>query len=58
MQETKGIRNVLLTVLALVLLFGIALAVPSGAVREGPEESYETEGEDGDDEFDFLLDND
>lgn len=58
MQEKKGIGNLLLTVLALVMLFGFALAVPSGTVREGTEASYETEDEGGDDEFDFLLGDD
>lgn len=58
MQEKKGISNLLLTVLALVMLFGFALAVPSGTVREGTEASYDTEDDDGDDEFDFLLGDD
>ncbi len=58
MQEKKGIRNLLFTALALVLLFGVALAVPSGTIREDSEVSVETEGEDGGDEFDFLLGDD
>lgn len=58
MQEKKGISNLLLTVLALVMLFGFALAVPSGTVREGTEASYDTEDDEGDDVFDFLLGDD
>lgn len=58
MQEKKGISNLLLTVLALVMLFGFAFAVPSGTVREGTEASYDTEDDDGDDVFDFLLGDD
>ena len=58
MQEKKSIGNLLLTALALVMLFGFALAVLSGTVREGTEASYDTEDDDGDDEFDFLLGDD
>ena len=58
MQEKKSIGNLLLTVLALVMLFGFALAVPSGTVQEGTEASYDTEDDDEDDEFDFLLGDD
>ena len=57
MQEKTGIRNILLTLIALAMVFGVALAVPSGTVLEDPEANYsdEADDEDGDDEFDFLL---
>ncbi len=36
MQEKTGIRNILLTLIALAMVFGVALAVPSGTVLEDP----------------------
>ncbi len=53
-ERNSGWKNLLLTLLAAILLFGFALAVPSAGVLEsGPEETQETE-EDSGDEFDFL----
>ena len=45
-------KNVLLTLLALVLLAGFALAVPSGDISDSAMEMYEET--EGNDEFDFL----
>ena len=45
-------KNALLTLLALLMLTGIACAVPSGYITEEAQESY-TENF-GSDEFDFL----
>ncbi len=47
-------KNILLTILALIMLFGFALAVPSGDVSEELSERYETETDDDGGEFDFL----
>lgn len=53
-ERNSGWKNLLLTLLAAILLFGFALAVPSAGVLEsGLEETEETE-EDSGDEFDFL----
>ena len=57
-KEGSALRNILLTFLAAVLLFGFALAVPSGTVMDTSEEVSETEADDGDDEFDFLSQDD
>lgn len=57
-KEGSALRNILLTVLAAVLLFGFALVVPSGTVMDTSEEVSETEADDGDDEFDFLSQDD
>ena len=45
-------KNGLLTLLALLLLAGAALAIPSGYIREEAQEAYTEEY--GGDEFDFL----
>lgn len=53
-KEGSALRNILLTFLAAVLLFGFALAVPSGTVREDedawgePDDRYEEYDEDND----------
>ena len=53
-EKSSGWKNLLLTLLAAILLFGFALAVPSAGVLEHhSEETQETE-EDSGDEFDFL----
>ena len=46
-------KNILLSILAVILLFGFALAIPSGNVSEELSEQYETETDDGG-EFGFL----
>ena len=45
-------KNLLLTLLALVLLAGFALAVPSGDISDSAAGMYEETK--ADDEFDFL----
>ena len=45
-------KNLLLTLLMLAMLFGMALAIPSGDLTEATIERYSVE--ETDDEFDFL----
>ncbi len=45
-------KNLILTVLMLAMLFGMALAIPSGDLTEEVIERYSVE--ETDDEFDFL----
>ncbi|MBR6954418.1 MAG: hypothetical protein IKH77_05215 [Clostridia bacterium] len=45
-------KNLILTLLLVVMLFGMALAVPAGDLSEDVVERYSEE--ETDDEFDFL----
>ena len=49
------IKNILLTLLTLVLLCGFALAIPQGSIREEAAEAYINEIPE-DDEYAFLFD--
>lgn len=54
MRET--LKNLLLTLLTLVMLLGAALAMPSPDVTPEAQQTYMNEGPaDGDDEYDFLF---
>ena len=46
------LKELLLTLLLLLMLAGVALAVPGGYITEGAQEAYTEEY--GSDEFDFL----
>jgi len=49
-------KNILLTVLALVMLAAFSLAVPLGSLTDEARESYMNAPVDGDDEYAFLFD--
>lgn len=50
------IKNLLLTLLAVVLLVGFAVAIPSPDLKQEAQESYMNAGPaDGDDEYAFLF---
>ena len=50
----ESVKRILLTLLALVLLAGFAVAVPSPAIRPEAEAAYWTESA-ADDEYSFLF---
>lgn len=50
------IKNILLSVLSLMMLIGFAAAIPSPVIKEEAEDAYWAESASEDDEYAFLFD--